>query len=56
MKPQAQDSSYFLSKNFFGDDGSQNMFVYQPTPDMLDLKKTRALIMFLVRNQRGIYF
>ena len=31
---------------FWGDDGSQNMFVYQPTLDTLGLKKTRALIIW----------
>ena len=29
MKLQAIDSSYCRSKKFFGDDGSQNTFVYQ---------------------------
>ena len=29
------------------------MFVYQPASDTLELKKTRILIMFLVRNQKG---
>ena len=35
------DLSYFLDKNVFDDDGFQNMFVYQPTFNMLDLKTTR---------------
>ena len=33
------------------DDGFQNMFVYQPTFDMLEVKKTRTLSMLLVGNQ-----
>ena len=35
------DLSYFLDKNVFDDDGFQNMFVYQPTFNMLDLKTTK---------------
>ena len=31
---------------------SQNKFVYQPTLDMLEWKKIKALIMFLAGNQR----
>ena len=44
----------FLSgrKHFTRNDGSQNMFVYQPTLDTLELKKTKVLIMFLVENQK----
>ena len=43
---------YFLGKKFLGDD----LFVYQQTIDALELKKTMALIMFLVGNQRVKYF
>ena len=39
-------------KHFTRNDGSQNMFVYQPTLDTLELKKTKVLIMFLVENQK----
>ena len=39
MKPQTNDLNNFLSKNVFGDDGSQNMIAYQPLLDMLELKK-----------------
>ena len=38
---------------FTSDDGSQNIFVYQLTLDLLEIKKIKALIMFLVGNQRG---
>ena len=38
VKLETNDLNYFLGKNFFGDDGSQNMFVYQPTFNMLELK------------------
>ena len=27
---------------FIGDDGSRNMFIYQPTPDKLQLKKDKV--------------
>ena len=36
---------------FTSNDGSHNTFVYQPTLDTLELKKTKALIIFLVGNQ-----
>ena len=38
VKLETNDLNYFLGKIFFGDDGSQNMFVYQPTFNMLELK------------------
>ena len=38
--------------HFTSNDGSQSTFVYQPTLDMLELKKTKVLIVFLVGNQR----
>ena len=37
----------------FGNDGFQDMFVYQPTLNKLDLKEDRAMIMLLVGNQSG---
>ena len=39
VKLETNDLNYFLGKNFFGDDGSQNMFVYQPTFNMLELNR-----------------
>ena len=33
--------SYFLGKTFFNDDGFQNMFVYEPTLNMLEFKKDK---------------
>ena len=38
VKLKIFDSSYFCNKIFFGDDDLQNMFVYQSTFNMLDLK------------------
>ena len=37
-KLQAFDSSHFHGKNFFGNDGFQDMFVYQPILNTLKLK------------------
>ena len=50
VKMKTYDLSYFLGKSFFGDDGFQNTFVYQPTLELK--KKTRALIMLSVGNQK----
>ena len=38
MKLEALHLNCFHRKFFFGDDGFQNMFVYQPTFNMLELK------------------
>ena len=47
--------NFFLGRIYFTiNDGSQNIFVYQPTLDKLELKKTKVRIMFLVGSQRGI--
>ena len=37
------DLSYFLGKNFFAYNGSQNMFVYQPTLSALQLRKDKVI-------------
>ena len=42
VKQQTHDLNYFLGKIFFGDDGSQNMFVYHPTLETLQLKKDKV--------------
>ena len=42
VKHEAFDSSYFHGKNFFGYDGFQNMFVYQLTFNMLELKNRQG--------------
>ena len=39
MNIQVFDSIDFRGKGIFGDDGSQNMFIYQSTLDPLELKK-----------------
>ena len=42
VKLQKHDLSFFLGKNLFGDNGFQNMFVYQPTFYALELKKRQG--------------
>ena len=48
-------SSEFLCKNVFGDDGFQNMFFHQPTPDTLELKKDKVVDYVLSWNPRGVF-
>ena len=50
-----KDYNVFLGRIYFtSNDGSQNMFFYQPTLDTLELKqKVKTLITFLARNQRA---
>ena len=48
-----KDYNFFLGTTYFtSNDGSQNEYVYQPTLDTLELKKTKVLIVFLVENQK----
>ena len=48
-----KDYKFFLGTIYLAsNDGSQNTFVYQPIIDTLEIKKTKAQIMFLVGNQR----
>ena len=53
VKLQTHDLSYFFDKHFF-DHGFENRFIYQPTLNALELKKTktRALNMLLAGNQK----
>ena len=48
VKLQAFDSSCFYRKFFLVTMFSTYVFFYQPALDMLELKKIKALIMFLV--------
>ena len=44
--------NFFLGRKYFtSNDEIQNTFVYHPTLDLLELKKTKVLIMFLDGNQ-----
>ena len=46
-----KDYNFLSGRIYFAsNDGSKNAFVYQPTLNKLELKKTRVLIMFLVAN------
>ena len=54
-KMQIFDLSCFLGQKFFGDDGFQNMFVYQPTFSTLDIKK-QMMNIFLPGNQKEYIF
>ena len=45
------DLSFFLSEKYFGNNAFQNMFIYQPALDTLELKKKQGHVLF-VRNQR----
>ena len=42
MKLEAFDLSYFHGKFLFGDDGFQNVLIYQPTFNTLELKKGKG--------------
>ena len=52
-KLETYDLSYFFDKNIFGDDDSQNMFVYQPTFSTLQLYKDTDHI--LSWKSKGLY-
>ena len=53
VKLETHDLSYFLGKNFLGDDSFQNMFVYQIALSTLASKKEESQIIFLAGNQKG---
>ena len=55
MKLQTHDLSYFLCKKFFGDDGSQNRFVYQLILDTLELKKDKSTDYVLSRKSKEVH-
>ena len=48
--------SFFLARIYFtSDDGSQNMFVYQPTFNVLDLKNHEGTEYIISWKSKGIY-
>ena len=49
------DLSYFLGKNFWGDDGSQNMLVYQPAFSTLQLNKDKGIDYVISWKSKGVY-
>ena len=46
-KLKTYDLNYLLGKNFFVDDGSRNMFVYQTIFNMLELKTEKGTQYFI---------
>ena len=54
MKLQAFDSSYFCGKTFFGDDGFQNVLVYQPRFNTLEIKKDKKTEYVIVGKCKGL--
>ena len=45
----------FLLKSFFGDEGSQNMFAYQPTLNALELKEDKGTGYVVDWKSKGFY-
>ena len=52
---QTFDLSIFLIKFFFSDDGFQNMFVYQPTFNMLELREDKGTVYVIGWKSKGVY-
>ena len=50
MNMQTLDLSCFFGKIVLGDDGSQNILVYEPTLNRLNLKEDKK---YIVENQKG---
>ena len=55
VKLKTFDLSYFLDIFFLSDDGSQNMFVYQPTLNTLKLKEGKGTDHILSWRSKGVY-
>ena len=49
------DLSLFFGKNSLGGDGFQNIFVYQPTFNMLELKEGKGTYYVIVCKSKGVY-
>ena len=54
-KLQTFDLSYFLGKNSFDDDGFQNMFVYQPKLNTLELKEYKGTEYVIGWASKGVH-
>ena len=51
-----KDYNFFLGRIYFkSNDESQNMFIYQPTLDMLELKKDESIDYVLSWKSNGVY-
>ena len=55
VKLETHGVSYFLGKKFLGDNGPQNMFIYQPTYNTLELKKDMGTDYVLSVKSKGVY-
>ena len=53
LEVQKKLNSLITKDYFTSNDVFQNTFLYQPTLDILELKKTKVLIMFLVGNHNS---
>ena len=54
IKLKTYDLIHFLGKIFFGDDGFQNMFVYQPTFNPLELKIEKGTDYVIGWKSKGV--
>ena len=54
-KLQRFHSGYFRGHNFFGNNGFQNIFVYQPTLNALGLKKDKDTEYIVSWKSKGVY-
>ena len=55
LKLEEFDSRYFHGNDFFGDDGFQNMFAYQPTFNTLELKQDKGTNYVVGWNSKGLF-
>ena len=55
VKLETHDLSYLLGKIFFGDDGSQNVFIYQRKLSTLELKKDKGTNYVFSWKSKGVY-
>ena len=55
VKMQTYDLSYFRGKKCFWGDGFQNMFVYQATPNTLELKEDKGTYYIFSWKSKGVY-
>ena len=50
-----KDYNFFIGKTYFtSNDGSQSMFVYQPTLGTLELKKDKGTVYVLIWKSKGV--
>ena len=49
------DLNFFLGKNIFGDDVFQNMFIYQPAFNTLELQEDKSAEYVIRWKSKGVY-